>query len=103
MSLTKENYKIGDKVKLRYFKNKEEYDKVKNGKCAFYNEYCVMNYDKYDIILTISKIKYIYNVKQYEYRVIGKGYTGFNYLWEFQMEKYISLKDKIDYLKELIS
>jgi hypothetical protein len=86
-------FKVGDRVKLKYFKSKEEYNSQANGlRCWDYINF-IHHYDR-------NKNK-VYTIIDFDSdgQVVSESITDY---WPFQIEKAYSLKDKLALIKELI-
>jgi hypothetical protein len=88
------NFKIGDRVKIKHFKNKEDYDRNKSKNKDRGWDYKTQ-LDMYsDDIFTIKYFDIIG-------MVITDSDHSYSY-WPYQLEKAYSLKDKLKLAKELI-
>jgi hypothetical protein len=83
------DFKAGDKIRMKYFKNEEDYNSQSRGRGWSYRT-CKEKYT--DRISTISHILYDGMIVV----VDGQCY------WSFQIEKVNSLKIRLQLIKELI-
>jgi hypothetical protein len=90
------DFKEGDKVKLKHFKNKKDYMSQSKGKGWNYETFIRRTNEIMDNIFTIKFINSIDDIFFTESSQNSQSYIS------FQLEKVCSLKDRLALVRELI-
>jgi hypothetical protein len=88
-------FKVGDRIKMKYFKNEEDYESQSN-RCGWTYENFLDNYN--DDISTVVDIGFFDDNRM----VTTETKSEKRYYWLFQIEKVNLLKIRLQLVKELL-